>query len=49
MAARKEPTGWVQGIACPQSLFLRRKVASTIALLIPDGTIAPLGPPGPKE
>jgi hypothetical protein len=28
MAARKEPTGWVQGIASPRSLFLRRKVAS---------------------
>ena len=27
-AARKEPTGWVQGIASPRSLFLRRKVAT---------------------
>jgi len=30
MAARKEPTGWVQGIASSRSLFLRRKVASSI-------------------
>ena len=28
MAARKEPTGWVQGIASPRSLFLRRRVAT---------------------
>jgi len=28
MAARKEPPGWVQGIASPRSLFLRRKVAN---------------------
>ena len=35
MAARKEPTGWVQGIASPRSLFLRRKVARP-----------PLGSPG---
>jgi hypothetical protein len=28
MAARKEPTGWVQDIAPPRSSFLRRKVAS---------------------
>jgi hypothetical protein len=28
MAAWKEPTGWVQGIASPRSLFLRRKVTS---------------------
>ena len=27
MVARKEPTGWVQGIAISRSLFLRRKVA----------------------
>ena len=28
MAARKEPTGWVQDIAPPRSSFLRRKVTS---------------------
>lgn len=41
MAARKKPTGWVQDIAPPRSLFLRRKVARSEAM--PDLTYA-VGP-----
>ena len=37
MVARKEPTGWVQGIAISRSLFLRRKVASSRARVVSRG------------